>query len=101
MPYAAAVTDNEIPDRTGAVDQGIEHGLATAAATDQADVAYTHEGEPAALEAPQPPTSAADASIPLRDASSPSAAMASGVPDREVHQQVCSCYQALNAYDCD
>lgn len=41
VPYAAAVADPDTPENAGPVDQGIEHGLATSAATDQADVAYT------------------------------------------------------------
>lgn len=101
MPYAAAVTDCEVPHRTSAVDQCIEHGLATAAATDQADVAYTHEGETAALEAPQPPKSALDASPALQDASSPPTAIAGGVRDTQIPMQVCTCCKALNARNCN
>ena len=67
MPYAAAVADTEPPDRTDPVDQGIEHGLATAEATDQADVAYTHQGEPAAAAAPQPAESAGEAAAGFDD----------------------------------
>ncbi|KAL3160144.1 hypothetical protein ABBQ32_010913 [Trebouxia sp. C0010 RCD-2024] len=87
VPYAAAVADNEVPGRTGAVDQGVEHGLATATATDQADVAYTHEGETAALEGLQPPKSASDASAALQDGTSPLAATAGGSRDTQVPMQ--------------
>lgn len=54
VPYAAAVVDPELSDRADLLDQGIEHGLATAEATDQADIAYTHQGEPAVAAVPQP-----------------------------------------------
>lgn len=47
IPYAAAVADPELADNSEPVDQGIEYGLATAAATDQADVAYTQQEQPA------------------------------------------------------
>lgn len=100
MPYAAAVADNEVPGRTGAVDQGVEHGLATATATDQADVAYTHEGETAALEGLQPPKSASDASAALQDGTSPLAATAGGSRDTQVPMQVCTCCLALIALNC-
>lgn len=43
------------------VDQGIEHGLATSAATDQADVAYTQQGQFAEVMEEVGPTSEADA----------------------------------------
>ncbi len=45
MPYAAALVDPELSETVQSVDQGIEHGLATSAATDQADIAYTHQGQ--------------------------------------------------------
>ena len=45
------MVDPEIYARTDAIDQGIEHGLATAEATDQADVAYSHQEQYAAVEA--------------------------------------------------
>ena len=54
VPYAAAVIDPEVVEVSGAVDEGIEHGLATAEATDQADVAYTQQGASAAAEPLQP-----------------------------------------------
>ena len=85
MPYAAAVTDPELSERSGAVDQGIEHGLATAAATDQADVAYTlPKGGPAAVEAAQPPPSASDAPEASQDIDSLPAAPADTPFDSEV-----------------
>lgn len=84
VPYAAAVADLEIPERTEAVDQGIEHGLATAAATDQADVAYTLQaGGSAALEAQQPPESP-KAPEALQDADALSAAPAGDAGSSEV-----------------
>ena len=98
VPYAAAVADLELPEHAGAVDQGIEHGLATAAATDQADVAYTlHAEGPAALEAPQPPESAAKTSETLQDVESLSAAPAGAADDSEV----CTCSLKLECNYCD
>lgn len=86
VPYAAAVAELELPDRTEAVDQGVEKGLATAPATDQADVAYSlHAGGPAALEAPQPVESAVAAPEALQDIESMSAAPTSDVDDSQVY----------------
>ena len=85
VPYAAAVSDLELPDHTEAVDQGIEHGLATAAATDQADVAYSLQaGGPAALEGRQPPEVASNVSEALQDAESLSTATAGVAGETEV-----------------
>lgn len=85
MSYAAAVTDPELSERSGVVDQGMEHGLATAAATDQADVAYTlPAGGPAAVEAAQPPRSGSDAPEALQDVDTLPAAPADTPFDSEV-----------------
>ena len=51
------------------VDQGVEHGLATSAATDQADVAYTQQGQTAEL---------ATGAAPLSNAGESAAASAIG-----------------------
>lgn len=87
MPYAAAVSDPELSERSAPVDQGIEHGLATAAATDQADVAYAlPAGGPAAVEAAQPPRSASNIPEALQDVDTLPAAPA----DAPVNSEVCS-----------
>ncbi len=61
LPYAAALVDPELSETVQSVDQGIEHGLATSAATDQADVAYTQQGQSAEVVEEAGPTSEADA----------------------------------------
>ena len=61
LPYAAALVDPELSDTVQSVDQGIEHGLATSAATDQADVAYTQQGHSEEVVEAAGPTSEADA----------------------------------------
>ena len=61
VPYAAALVGPELSDTVQSVDQGIEHGLATSAATDQADVAYTQQGHSAEVMGEAGPTSEADA----------------------------------------
>lgn len=49
LPYAAAVPDPALVDdpASGPLDEGIEQGLATAPATEVADVAYSHTDQPA------------------------------------------------------
>jgi len=61
LPYAAALVDPELSETVQSVDQGIEHGLATSAVTDQADVAYTQQGHSAEVVDKAGPTSEADA----------------------------------------
>ena len=51
VPYAAAVIDPDLAENAKPIDQGVEHGLATSAATDQADVAYSIQGQTAELAA--------------------------------------------------
>ncbi len=62
LPYAAALVDPELSETVQSVDQGIEHGLATSAATDQADVAYTQQGHSAEVVEEAGPTPDAAAS---------------------------------------
>lgn len=45
------MTDPDLAENAKPVDQGVEHGLATSAATDQADVAYSAQGQTAELAA--------------------------------------------------
>ena len=45
LPYAAAVADPDIAFNDATVDPGIGNGLATAAATEHADVAYSQPGQ--------------------------------------------------------
>ncbi|KAL0027158.1 hypothetical protein WJX79_011044 [Trebouxia sp. C0005] len=61
LPYAAALVDPELSEPVQSVDQGIEHGLATSAATDQADVAYSQQSHPAEVVEEAGQTSEADA----------------------------------------
>lgn len=48
VPYAAASSDPALTEEsvTGQVDQGVEQGLATAATTEIADIAYSHSSQP-------------------------------------------------------
>ena len=49
--------DPDLAESSKPVDQGVEHGLATSAATDQADVAYSTQGQTAELAANAAPLS--------------------------------------------
>ena len=51
--------DRDLAANAKPVDQGVEHGLATSAATDQADVAYSTQGQSAELAANAAPPSKA------------------------------------------
>lgn len=73
VPYAAAVVDSELADRVDAIDEGIEYGLATAPATDQADVAYTHQGASTEFAEPQTGGAPAEAVSPAYDVEKASA----------------------------
>ena len=48
IPYAAASSDPALTEEpvTGQIDQGVEQGLATAATTEIADIAYSHSSQP-------------------------------------------------------